>query len=229
MNSFSIVIPAYNEEKNILILIDEIIKVLQYDRYTYEIIIIDDCSIDSTFDVVSKYSHVKDVRIYKNSINQGQSKSISIGIKKTKFENIVTIDADLQNDPQDILKIAEFYFNNHDYSMVSGIRLKRKDNLVKIISSKLANKIRSLILKDECPDTGCSLKIFKKKIFLNLVFFNGIHRFLPALFIGNGYKIKYMNVNHRARLNGKSNYGTLSRLFWGIRDIIRVKKMIKKK
>ncbi len=229
MNSFSIVIPAYNEEKNILILIEEINKALQHNRYIYEIIIIDDCSTDNTFDVVSKYSHIKDVRIYKNLENQGQSKSILIGIKKTRFENIVTIDADLQNDPLDIPTIAEFYFNNHDYSMVSGIRLKRKDNLVKIVSSKLANNIRSLILKDKCPDTGCSLKIFKKKIFLSFVFFNGIHRFLPALFIGNGYKIKYMNVNHRARLNGKSNYGTLSRLLWGIRDIIKVKKMIKKK
>ena len=113
--------------------------------------------------------------------------------------------------------------------MVAGIRLKRKDSFIKIISSKIANKIRSSILKDNCPDTGCSLKIFNKNIFLQFEFFDGIHRFLPALFIGYNHKVAYVKVNHRPRLNGVSNYGTLSRLFWGIRDIIRVSRMIKNK
>lgn len=226
MKYFSIIIPAYNEEKNLPILIQEILDNLINKEYIYEIIIIDDCSDDNTIETLNKYRKFDKLKIIQNKINFGQSKSIQVGIKNSLYNNIVTIDADLQNDPRDILKIAKIYFQNN-YSMVAGIRNKRKDNIIKIISSKVANAIRSIILKDKCPDTGCSLKIFEKKIFLNFKFFDGIHRFLPALFIGNNYDIKYVNVNHRPRIYGVSNYGTFLRIIWGIRDIIRVKKMIK--
>ena len=226
MKYFSIIIPAYNEEKNLPILIQEILDNIINKEYIYEIIIIDDCSVDKTIESLNKYRTFDKLKIIQNKINLGQSKSILIGIKNSLYNNIVTIDADLQNDPRDILKIAKIYFQNN-YAMVAGIRNKRKDNIIKIISSKVANAIRSIILKDKCPDTGCSLKIFEKKIFLNFKFFDGIHRFLPALFIGNNYDIKYVNVNHRPRIYGVSNYGTFLRIIWGIRDIIRVKKMIK--
>ena len=96
------------------------------------------------------------------------------------------------------------------------------------LSSKFANSIRSKILKDDCLDTGCSLKVFDKNIFLNFPYFNGIHRFLPALFKGYGYKTYFINVDHRPRKKGKSNYGTIDRLYRGIIDIIKVRKIIKK-
>ena len=100
--------------------------------------------------------------------------------------------------------------------------------MIKIVSSKIANFVRSLILKDNCPDTGCSLKIFDKSFFLNIPFFDGMHRFIPAFFIGMNCKVIYEPVNHRYRKYGKSNYTTLSRLFKGLGDLYRVSKMIKK-
>ena len=113
--------------------------------------------------------------------------------------------------------------------LIGGIRRNRKDNFTKIISSKIANSIRSRILNDECIDTGCALKIFDKKIFLSFPFFDGVHRFLPALFKGYGYETLFIDVNHRKRNHGISKYGTMNRLFAGIRDIIKVKKILKTK
>ena len=116
--------------------------------------------------------------------------------------------------------------------LLSGIRTKRKDNFVKIFSSILANKIRNLILGDNCPDTGCSLKIFKKKDFIDLPFFDGIHRFLPALFIFNNVNVQYINVTHKERLHGISKYGTIDRLIKTIGDlftVLKIKKTLQKK
>ena len=106
--------------------------------------------------------------------------------------------------------------------MIGGLRSKRKDSIVKILSSKFANSIRKLILNDKCDDTGCSLKIFNKHEFLKLPYFNGMHRFLPALFIALNNRNLFVKVNHRYRIYGSSNYGTLDRLFRGIIDIFRV-------
>ena len=119
------------------------------------------------------------------------------------------------------------YLSFGKISLVGGIRNKRKDNLIKIISSKIANTIRSKILKDRCEDTGCSLKVFDKSIFLQFPFFDGIHRFLPALFAGYGYKTLFIAVDHRPRISGYSKYKIVDRLYRGIIDIIRVKKIIR--
>ena len=228
MKNFSIVIPAYNEEDNIPLLLDQIFNSLKETQYNYEVIIVDDNSTDNTYTAFLQNLNIKNKKIIRNNKNYGQSKSILFGIQKASHENIVTLDADLQNDPLDIIKLAKCYFNSNEYKMVAGIRTIRRDSYLKILSSKIANKVRAFILKDNCPDTGCSLKIFKKKIFLNFKFFDGIHRFLPALFIGNNFKIKYIDVNHRHRINGISKYGTVSRMIWGIRDIFKVKMMISK-
>ena len=160
-------------------------------------------------------------KIICNEINVGQSKSIEIGIKAAKSNTIVTIDGDGQNIPIDIIKIADLYFRSTEIKLVSGIRLKRKDNVIKLISSKLANAVRRFILKDKCNDTGCSLKIFDKQIFLSFPFFDGIHRFIPAFFVRNNFNVKYINVGHRPRLKGKSKYGTKDRLTKGVMDLIR--------
>ena len=117
-------------------------------------------------------------------------------------------------------------FTQKDFLISLGIN-KRKDNIIKILTSKIANQFRNIILKDDCADSGCSLKVFDKEVFLSFPFFNGIHRFLPSLFIGFGHKVKYMSVSHRPRLSGVSKYGILDRLFKGIRDIIKVKNIIK--
>ena len=158
----------------------------------------------------------------------GQSYSITRGIKIASFNIIVTIDGDCQNNPADIPKLLNLFKSNKDIHLVGGIRQKRKDTITKILSSKIANLVRSLILKDNCKDTGCSLKVFYRDSFLKLSYFNGIHRFLPALFSGYGFRTEFVNVDHRKRKYGISKYGTIDRLFRGIRDMIKVYKIIKK-
>ena len=141
---------------------------------------------------------------------------------------IITIDGDGQNDPADIPKLLDIYNSNNNIKLIGGIRIKRQDSYIKIISSKLANSIRSKILDDQCKDTGCSLKIFDKDIFLNFPYFNGIHRFLPALFKAYGCDTTFIPVNHRHRKFGTSNYGTFDRAIRGIRDLIKVYFLIRK-
>mgnify|MGYP001277929753 CR=1 FL=1 len=224
---FSIIIPVYNEQDNILNLYNEINKSF-YDNQInlYEIIFVDDCSIDNSNKIIKTLlDKDKKIKLLSNDLNYGQSYSITKGIKNSSNNIIVTIDGDGQNNPFDILKLLKFY-NNSQFKLIGGLRNKRKDPFIKIISSKLANKIRSFILKDNCTDTGCGLKIFDKEIFMSFEYFNGIHRFLPALFLGYGHKTFFIEVDHRERKYGVSKYGTLKRLFSGILNIARVKRML---
>ena len=222
---FSIVIPVYNESENILNLLDEIyVNLKKFNNY--EIILVNDCSTDNTLDVIKNISDQK-IKLVNNIKNYGQSYSIHRGIKLSFYNIIITIDGDGQNDPADIPKLLEIYLSKKDIELVGGLRLKRRDTIIKIISSKIANNIRSFVLNDDCKDTGCSLKIFNRKIFLDFPYFDGIHRFLPALFKGYGYKTLFISVSHRKRKYGFSKYGTIKRLFKGLRDMIKVKKILK--
>jgi len=224
--NFSIVIPVFNEEKNIINLLREIYSTLE-NEYIFEIILVNDCSTDSSSIVISNFNKTN-LKLINNDKNMGQSYAIWKGIKIAKFDTIITLDGDGQNNPQDIPNLLEGYFKDQKIFLVSGIRYKRKDSITKIISSKIANFIRSKILKDDCIDTGCSLKVFKKDIFLSLPFFDGIHRFIPALFLAKGSKNLYLKVDHRSRIHGESQYGNLSRGYKGVRDIFKVLKIIKK-
>ena len=223
---FSIVIPVFNEAQNIEALVDEIFNSLK-DYNDFEVILVNDSSTDNTIDIVNTLRRKFSIFLINNPRKRGQSFCVHKGVLKSKNNTIVTIDGDGQNNPLDIPKLLEIYFSNEEISLVGGIRVKRKDNLIKIISSKIANKIRSNILKDGCEDTGCSLKVFDKSIFLQFPFFNGIHRFLPALFNGYGYKTFFTAVDHRPRIKGCSKYRTLDRLYRGIIDIVKVKRIIK--
>ena len=230
MFSYSIIIPFYNEEANLSILTKEINEYLS-NNIIYEIVFIDDGSTDNSYKeaqkLISKYQKIN-FNLLNNLTNQGQSYSITKGIKIAKYENIITIDADCQNNPKDINNLIEIYEKNK-FKLIGGIRTKRKDNIIKIYSSILANLVRRILLNDNCKDTGCSLKVFEKKIFLMFPYFDGIHRFLPALFKGYGYNTKFISVDHRQRKYGKSKYGTFKRLLKGIRDIFIVKRIISKK
>ncbi len=223
---FSLVIPCFNEEENIDRIIYEINNSITV--YKYEIIIVDDKSTDNSLNILKKYKDENKILLIENKINYGQSFSLYKGIKNANSNIIITLDCDGQNDPKDIPKLLKIYSSESNIKLVSGIRYKRIDSKLKIASSKIANYIRNKILKDNCMDTGCSLKIFDKKIFLEFPYFNGIHRFIPALFTGTNNKTIYVNVNHRARIHGYSKYGTFDRLFRGIRDIIRVYKILNK-
>ncbi len=223
---FSIIIPIFNECENIEKLILEINNALP-SSIIYEIIAVNDCSTDNTKNVLDKLNEkLTNLRILNNSSNKGQSFSIYKGIKNSHYNTVITIDGDGQNNPADIPMLLNIYINDNDIKLVGGIRKNRKDSLTKIFSSKIANHIRSRILNDKCSDTGCSLKVFDKKIFLSFPYFDGIHRFLPALFAGYGNNTFFKEVDHRKRLFGKSKYGTTKRLLRGIIDIIKVKKII---
>tara|TARA_B100000989_G_C19369006_1_gene396532 strand:+ start:38 stop:742 length:705 start_codon:yes stop_codon:yes gene_type:complete len=226
--NFSIIIPLFNEEKNIKSLIDEIILSIPKKKYVFEIILVNDCSTDNTLINIKKIQKNLPnlINIIKNNKNIGQSYSLIKGIKSSKYNNILTIDGDGQNNPLDIPKLLDLYFSKYNFSLVAGIRKRRRDTIIKIISSRIANKVRNFILKDNCSDTGCSLKIFDKRIFQSFPEFNSIHRFLPALFNGYGNKIKFIDVDHRIRKYGVSSYGTLDRLYKGIFDMLKVYRII---
>jgi len=230
INNFSIIIPIFNEEFNIKPLVYEIMTYFKKNDYEYEIVLVNDGSNDKTHECIRelKNEFTDKIRIINNKINLGQSYSIIKGIRNSRYENIVTIDGDGQNNPKDIQKLLLKYFSDENLKLVGGIRNKRKDNLIKIYSSKIANSIRSYLLNDNCKDTGCSLKVFEKNIFLQFPEFDGLHRFIPALYSGFGAKTDFLDVDHRSRINGKSNYGTFSRLIIGCIDIIRVLRIINK-
>ncbi len=223
--SFTLVIPCYNEEKNIKILFSEIYKSLQ--NYEYQLIIVDDCSEDNSINVIIENNNFENLKIIKNNKNQGQSFCIYEGIKSADYDIIVTLDADGQNNPFDIPNLLTIYQNNKNTNLVAGIRKNRKDKLIKIISSKVANYIRQLIFNDKCSDTGCSLKVFDKKTFLIFPYFDGIHRFIPALFKGLNKAAIFVDVDHRPRKNGISKYGTIDRAIKGFKDIFKVLSIIK--
>ncbi len=225
---FSIVIPLFNESKNIKKLTDEIFLSLDQYYKDFEIVFVNDYSIDETLKMISeiKNKHNK-INIINNKKNLGQSFSIINGIESAHNDVIVTLDGDGQNNPKDIPKLLKIFFANEDIKLVGGIRVKRKDSFIKNISSKIANFVRKKILNDNCNDTGCSLKVFDKSIFLKFPKFDGLHRFLPALFVGFGHKAVFVEVDHRVRVHGASNYGTLKRLINGIFDMIKVYNIIK--
>ncbi len=224
---FSIVIPVYNEEESIRDLVDEILFNIPTAKYNYEIIIIDDCSKDSTQLILEKLSNEFSIIYSSNKKNMGQSFSIREGVKLSNSDVIITLDGDGQNNPVDILKLFKMYSDNNNLKLVGGLRKNRKDSIIKIYSSKFANFVRQFVFNDNCEDTGCSLKVFDKKIFLSFPFFTGLHRFLPTFFKSYGHETSYISVDHRKRIKGVSKYGVLNRLFKGIIDIFRVLLIIK--
>lgn len=224
--NFSILIPCFNEKDNIPNLLSEIKDSLI--NFNYEILIIDDFSTDNSVEIINNFKSIKNLHIIENKKNRGQSFCIYEGVKAAKYKTMVTIDCDGQNNPKDIPKLLKIYFENINVDLVAGIRKNRKDSFIKVISSKFANYLRNLIFKDQCSDTGCSLKVFNKEVFLKFPFFDGIHRFIPALFRGIDKKAIYIDVDHRKRKYGHSKYGTINRALKGINDIFKVIKIIKK-
>ncbi len=218
----SVVIPILNEEDNIAPLLEEIAQVAKSTPIS-EIIYVDDGSTDKSFSILqslkSKYSML---RVVKHSRRCGQSAALWTGIKSAGNDLIVTIDGDRQNDPADIsllYLLYKDYEKGHNGLMVIGERKKRNDVWIKRISSRFANRLRSALLKDQTRDTGCSLKLFRRKDYLALPYFDHMHRFLPALMKRDNIRIMHVPVSHRARTQGVSKYGTLDRLTVGISDL----------
>ena len=154
MSKFSIVIPIYNEEKNIPTLIKEISDIKEIKNF-YELIFVNDCSTDKSLQLLNDFKNNESIKIINNTSNLGQSYSISKGILQSRHEIIITMDGDLQNDPNDIPRIYNLYINRYEYKLIAGIRSKRKDSFAKKLASKIANLVRMIYLKDSCKDTGC--------------------------------------------------------------------------
>ena len=224
---FSIIVPVYNESESINFVVEEIFSTMKLCKNNFELIVVNDGSTDKTIDKIELLKKKYKIRLINNNINKGQSFSIFEAIKYSNYKTVITLDGDGQNDPNDIKKLLNIY-NTNQYGLVGGIRKKRKDSYIKIISSKIANKIRSFILNDNCEDTGCSLKIFNKEVFLKFPYFDGMHRYLPALFGGFKSNTVFIEVNHRARFSGNSKYGIVGRLFKGIKDLVMVYFLLRK-
>lgn len=223
--ALSVVVPVHNEVENIEPLIAEIMATLEgVERY--EIIYINDCSRDSTLErLTSLDQKFKVLRVLTHQKRSGQSAAIRTGVKAARGDLIATLDGDGQNDPEDIPKLLKAYREQAVADariLIAGFRARRQDSFIKRLSSKIANGIRSSLLGDATPDTGCGLKIFRREDFFDLPGFDHMHRFLPALMIRNGGQVISVEVSHRPRERGKSKYGTLDRLWVGIMDLIGV-------
>ena len=224
--SLSVVVPVHNEAENIEPLLNEITSALT-DFTDYEIIYIDDGSTDNTLNVLKNIQQtIPNLRVFHHQKSCGQSAAVFTGIKAAKYPIIATLDGDGQNNPADI---CHLYANlqtqretNPKLAMIAGWRNQRHDTQWRLISSKIANSIRSTLLGDATPDTGCGLKVFLRDAALELPFFDHYHRFLPALMLRGGYQVISLAVSHRARERGVSKYGTLDRLWVGISDILGV-------
>lgn len=221
----SVVVPVKNEEENVLPLIEEITAALKGAKLAHEIVYVDDGSDDTTPTVLKNAAKKYDtLTIVRHADSCGQSQAIATGVKIASAPVIATLDGDGQNDPADIPALYKEHqeADDSDDLLVAGYRVNRRDSFNKRISSKLANRIRRSLLKDNTPDTGCGLKVFSRDAFLDLPRFNHMHRYLPALMIRRGGRVMSLAVNHRHRERGTSKYGFWDRLLVGIFDLVGV-------
>ena len=211
----SIVVPLYNEDENAVLLTQKIHESLV--GYNYHIIYIDDFSTDNTRKVIKNMDDNK-VHLIELKKNYGQSLALAAGLDYAEGEYIITMDGDLQNDPSDIPQMLEYAVND-EFDLVTGIRQKRKDSLVKKISSKIANLLARKITKLDIKDNGCALKVFTKDIAKDLNLYGEMHRFITLLAHLEGAQIKQVPVKHHARNAGVSKYG-LERVFKVVADMM---------
>ncbi len=220
---FSLVVPVYNEAGNICPLLNEIRRALD-GMGEYEVLFVDDGSSDDTIAelTAARNNGFTNLRVQHHHCRCGQSAAILTGVRAAW---IVTLDGDGQNDPADIprlLALARAEDRAPNLQLITGLRLHWQDTALKRLSSKVANAVRSALLKDGTPDTGCGLKLFSRRAFLELPQFDHMHRFLPALFRHNGGAIEMIEVSHRPRKRGTSKYGVHNRLWVGIVDLLGV-------
>jgi glycosyltransferase involved in cell wall biosynthesis len=212
----SIVVPLYNEEENVPLLQQELAAALA--GIDHEIIFVDDGSTDQT---LLRLKRTPETRVLHFEKNAGQSAAMFAGSNAARGDVVVLIDGDLQNDPADIPRLVAEIERGAD--LVCGYRLRRKDTVVKLITSRIANFVRSRFTKDGVRDTGCTLKAMRRECVRTLVPFKGMHRFIPALVKGAGYRLVELPVNHRARKFGTSKYGLGNRAVRATVDMFGVR------
>jgi len=229
MPDLSVVVPVHNERDNIVPLLGEIAAALR-GRCDFEIVYVDDCSRDDTLSVMTAAkTQFPELRILRHLSQSGQSTAVRTGVKAARGAWIATLDGDGQNDPADIPKLMAMRdASPNSIKLFAGWRVERKDSGSKRWASKFANAIRSRLLRDATPDTGCGIKLFERAAFLDLPYFDHMHRYLPALMQRAGWQVKSVPVNHRPRGTGQSKYNNLNRALVGIADLRGVAWLIRR-
>jgi glycosyltransferase involved in cell wall biosynthesis len=225
----SLVIPCYNEEGNLRALIEAIRAAVDPLKIPYEVVITDDCSKDKSWEILKELA-ASDPRIRPQRLNRnsGESAASWAGMKSSRGRYIVTVDADLQNDPKDL---PAFLKELDKFDCVCGTRVATRgqgDNFVRIASSRIANWVRNKLSGEKISDAGCTYRAFKRECIENLKFFKGMHRFLPTLFKIEGFTVTEISVSNNPRFAGQSHYGVWNRLFASFYDLLAVRWMKKR-
>ncbi|HEU5070474.1 MAG TPA: glycosyltransferase family 2 protein [Verrucomicrobiae bacterium] len=225
----SFVIPCHNEEGNLRPLVAAIAQAADGVKLSYEIVLTDDFSTDNTWKILQELAAADQrIRGLKFACNCGQSAAMFAGMKAARGQYIVTLDADLQNDPVDLPK---FIAALQRFDCVCGTRVAARaqgDNIIRIISSRIANAVRNKLSGETISDAGCCFRAFKRECVDNLKFFKGMHRFLPTLFKIEGYTVGEVTISHNPRTAGVSHYGVWNRLFASFYDLLAVRWMKKR-
>ncbi len=225
----SVVVPVRNEADNIAPLIAEIDAALA-GRWPYEIVYVDDGSSDATAARVEELAARRgNLRLIRHAASCGQSAAVRTGVRFARGAVAATLDGDGQNDPAFLPDLIGAVMASGKVGLAAGQRVGRKDTGFKKLQSRIANGVRGAILRDGTRDTGCGLKAFRREVFLSLPYFDGLHRFLPALVRREGFDIAYVDVTDRPRRSGVSNYGFFDRLWIGIMDLMGVWWLIRRK
>lgn len=229
MTALSIVIPVFNERDNIAPLVHEVVRHLR-GRVQFEIVCVDDRSDDDTREVLAALrAEVPELRAFAHAARCGQSAAIRSGVRRALGPWIATLDGDGQNDPADIPKLLDARdAAEAEVKLFAGWRVSRQDSGSKRWASRWANRIRQWLLRDNTPDTGCGIKLFERAAFLDLPYFDHMHRYLPALMQRAGWKTVSVPVSHRARGAGQSKYTNVGRALVGVRDLLGVAWLIQR-
>jgi glycosyltransferase involved in cell wall biosynthesis len=225
----SFVIPCYNEQDNVRALVKSIQESVEPLKLTYEIVITDDCSKDNSWEALKELAKADQrIVVRRFEYNCGQSAALWAGMKESRGKVIITLDADLQNDPRDVPKLLE---GLKGFDCACGTRVEARgdgDNWVRIASSRIANWVRNKLSGENISDAGCCYRAFKRECIADLKFFKGMHRFMPTLFKIEGFTVTEVQVRTNPRVAGKSNYGVWNRLFASFYDLLAVRWMKKR-
>lgn len=225
----SVVLPCHNEQDNLRALITALREAIEPLKLSYEIVVTDDCSTDQSWTMLKEFAAAdKRLRVQRFVKNAGQSAALWAGMKAARGRYLITLDADLQNDPRDI---PEFLAALKQFDCVCGSRVAARaqgDNFVRVASSRIANWVRNKLSGETISDAGCCYRAFKRECIADLKFFKGMHRFLPTLFKIEGFTVTEIPVRHNPRVRGQTHYGVWNRLFASFYDLLAVRWMKKR-
>jgi dolichol-phosphate mannosyltransferase len=226
---FSIVIPCYNEEGNLPVLVERITKAIAPLAVSYEIVVTDDCSTDGSWRLLQEMAHTDPrLRAQRFAFNCGESAAVWAGIRAARGDYVITMDADLQNDPAEIPRFVQAL---ERFDCVSGSRVQTRghgDNILRVITSRVGNAVRNWLSGDQVSDSGCTFRAFKRECADNIMPFSGMHRFMPTLIKWEGYRVGEIPVVNQPRYAGRSHYGFWNRLIF-LQDLLAVRWMKKRK